>query len=220
MGISTQIIEVCVPSGIFCYRNYKKAENGEKARGSVAFAQGAKIVEAITKYNDSTAKTANEALNIYKKYAEKSKIVDYAGKSVNWATHNVNTLICLSGAIKVLNSDDKVHTGITEGGALAGMFTGEGLMKLGLDKIYNAQNVETLASKLKNVPGLTKLMTKIAEGKGSSKIAALAKVLTFVCGSLMSYNVGKVLGENAADRLCTDAGIGYKKTTQKIDQKA
>lgn len=83
MSISTALLEVCVPSGLFCYRNIKKAENGEPQRGTVAFAQGAKIVQAISNYNDTTAKTANSAVSVFQNLAEKSKFVDYTGKAVS-----------------------------------------------------------------------------------------------------------------------------------------
>ena len=187
MGISTELLDICIPSGIFCYRNIKKAtddsENGEKTRSTVAFAQGAKIVEAITKYNDETAKNA---FSIFDKYAKQSKIIDYTGKAVNWATHNVNPLICMSGAVKVLTSDDKVHTGITQTGALAGMFLGEGLMKLHMGKVINEQNI-TL------------------------------KGLLFVGGSISSFAVGEKIGNNCADRICADFGIeSPKKINQKV----
>ena len=66
MSFSTALLEVCVPSGIFCYRNIKKAENGEPGRGTVAFAQGAKIVQAVSNYNETTAKTANSAVSVFK----------------------------------------------------------------------------------------------------------------------------------------------------------
>ena len=62
MGLSSEILDICIPSGIFCYRNIKKAtddsENGEKTRSTVAFAQGAKLVDAVTMYIDETAKSA------------------------------------------------------------------------------------------------------------------------------------------------------------------
>jgi len=220
MGISTELLDVCVPSGIFCYRNFKKAtdksENGEKTRSTVAFAQGAKIIEAITKYNDETAKTAQSAFSIFDKYAKQSKLVDCAGKVVNWATHNVNPLICASGAVKVLTSDDKVHTGITQTGALAGMFLGEGLMKLHLGNFINEQNILQLAEKVKNTPGLKRAAQAVLESTHCGKAAAILKGLAFVCGSITSYNIGEKIGKLEADKICSDSGI---KQSKKINQK-
>ncbi len=222
MGISTALLDVCVPSGIFCYRNYKKAtdksENGEKARGTVAFAQAAKIAEAITKYNDSTAKSAQEAMNIFGKYAEKYKAVDYAGKAVNWATHNVNPLICASGAIKVLSSDDKLHTGISQVGALSGMFLGEGLMKLYMGNVINEKNIVKLAEQFKDTKFIKTLSEKLMKSGNSSKAASIIKGLLFVCGSITSYNIGEKIGNNTADRICKDGGIQTPQA-KKIDRK-
>ena len=69
MGITpVALLDVCVPSSVFLYNNVRKVENGEKARGTVVFAQGAKIAQAVAKYHDDTAKTASEAYNIFGKY--------------------------------------------------------------------------------------------------------------------------------------------------------
>lgn len=220
MGISAELLDICIPSGIFCYRNIKKAtddsENGEKTRSTVAFAQGAKIVEAITKYNDETAKTAKNAFSIFDKYAKQSKIIDYTGKAVNWATHNVNPLICMSGAVKVLTSDDKVHTGITQTGALAGMFLGEGLMKLHMGKVINEQNITKLVEKVKDTKGLKTVANKLLKSGNCGKTASILKGLLFVGGSISSFAVGENIGNNCADRICADFGI---ESTKKINQK-
>ena len=146
MSITAPILEVCVPSGIFCYRNFQKFENGEKARGTVAFAQGAKIAQAVAKYNETTAKTANSATKAFQELAKECKVIDYAGKAAKWATKNVNPLICASSVIKTATSDDKVGTGFSEAGGLAGMFAGEGMMKLHLDKVFNEKNVSKQSS--------------------------------------------------------------------------
>lgn len=222
MGISTALLDVCVPSGIFCYRNYKKAtdksENGEKTRGTVAFAQAAKIAEAIAKYNDSTAKSAEEAFNIFGKYAEKSRALNYTGKAINWATHNVNPLICASGAIKVLSSDDKLHTGITQVGALSGMFLGEGLMKMYMGNVINEKNILKIAEKFKDTKYIKTIAEKLMKSGNSGKLASIIKGLLFVCGSITSYSIGEKIGKNTADRICKDGGIQTPQA-KKIDQK-
>ncbi len=216
MGISTALLDICIPSGIFCYRNYKKAENGEAARGTVAFAQGAKVVEAVTKYDDSTAKTAHEAMSVFGKYANKYKLVDYSGKAINWATHNVNPLLCIASGVKVLTSDDKTRTGISEAGALSGMFLGEGLMKLHMGDYVNEKNISALADSFKNTKGLKSIAGSILKSGNSGKIASIVKGILFVCGSITSYNIGQKLGDNCADRVCGDLGV---KSSNKINQK-
>lgn len=222
MGIPTvEVLEVCVPSTVFLYNNVKKVENGEKARGTVVFAQGAKIAEAIAKYHDSTAKNASEAFNIFGKYAKESKVLDYAGKGVNWATHNVNPLICASGVYKTLTSDDKVHTGITQLGAISGMFLGEGLMKRNMDKVINEQNVTKLAESVKDVKGLGSIAQTLLKNGNGGKVAAIAKGIAFVCASITSYAAGEKVATKAADNICKDMGVERDDETKqngKIDR--
>ena len=222
MGIPTvEVLEVCVPSTVFLYNNVKKVENGEKARGTVVFAQGAKIAEAIAKYHDSTAKNASEAFNIFGKYAKDSKVLDYAGKGVNWATHNVNPLICVSGVYKTLTSDDKVHTGITQLGAISGMFLGEGLMKRNMDKVINEQNITKLAESIKDVKGLGSIAQTLLKNGNGGKAAAIVKGIAFVCASITSYAIGEKIATKAADNICKDMGVERDDETKqngKIDR--
>lgn len=221
MGITpVALLDVCVPSSVFLYNNVKKVENGEKARGTVVFAQGAKIAQAVAQYHDNTAKGATEAYNIFGKYAKTSKILDYAGKGVNWATHNVNPLICASAAYRTLTSDDKVHTGISQLGAISGMFLGEGLMKLHSDKLINEENVNKLVEQLKKVDGLKGIATAILENGHGGKIASILKGIAFVTVSMTSYNIGQKLADDTADRICTDIGIQSKndKNTVSINE--
>ena len=208
MGITpVAVLDVCVPSSVFLYNNIKKVENGEKARGTVVFAQGAKIAQAVAKYHDDTAKNATEAYNIFGKYASKSKVLDYAGKGINWATRNVNPLICASAVYKTLTSDDKVHTGITQVGALSGMFLGEGLMKLYSGKAINEENINKLAEQLKDTKGLGKIANYILKNALGGKIASILKGVAFVTVSMTSYNIGQKFMESTANRICTDLGI-------------
>lgn len=216
MPLSTALLEVCVPSGIFCYRNLKKAENGEPQRGTVAFAQGAKIVQAIANYNETTAKTADSAVSVFNQMAQKSKVVDYAGKAVKWSVHNVNPLICASSVVKTAMSDDKVGTAINETGALAGMFAGEGLMKLHLDKVINAENVTKLGKQVGKVKWLKPVAEFMTKSGNNSKIAAVVKGITFVCGSIASYSAGHCLAEKYSGRVKANLGL----SDSKIDQKA
>lgn len=216
MGITpTALLDVCVPSSVFLYNNIKKVENGETARGTVVFAQGAKIAEAVAKYHSDTAKNATEAFNIFGKYAEKSRALDVAGKGINWATKNVNPLICLSSAYKVATSDDKVHTGITQLGAISGMFLGEGLTKQNMGKLINEENVVKLAEKTKNIEGLKSIANFVLKAGNGSKIASILKGVVFVCASMTSYDLGQKLATNLADRVCTNVGI---EATDKTDE--
>ncbi|MBO8429839.1 hypothetical protein IAC76_00490 [Spirochaetes bacterium] len=236
MSITAPLLEVCVPSGIFCWRNIKKVENGETARGSVAFAQGAKMAQAAAQYNDTVAKTAHNASSIFNNLSPAGKkAVDYTGKAVKWATKNVNPLICISSGIKVATSDDKIGTGISEAGALAGMFAGEGLMKLHQNKIFNEKNITTLANAMKGKKGLNSISKYMLKSGNAGKIAAILKGVAFVSASIASYSIGQKIAEGYKDKV--KAGLGIKTepeenktaeaeqksspvTAEKIDRKA
>ncbi len=216
MGISAPLLEVCVPSGIFCWRNIQKVENGEKARGTVAFAQGAKIAEAVSKYDGTVGKRTADAINFYNKCAEKSKILDYTGKAVKWATKNVNPLICASSVVKVGLSDDKPNAIVTETGALAGMFAGEGLMKAEMGKLINPENITKVAQKMENTKPLKSVAKYLLKAGNASNASAVIKGIAFVCGSIASYSVGQKLGEKYSEKVTSL--FGYK--SPKINQKA
>lgn len=208
MGISAaELIGICVPSAVFFRNNVEKVKNGEKARGPVAFAQGAKIVEAVAKYHDNTAKTASEAYNIFGKYAQKYKPLDVAGKGVNWATKNVNPLIYASGVYKTLTSDEKLKTGIIQLGAISTMRLGERFMSANMEKVINEKNITDFAKKHKNVTGLKSICDSILKSGNANKFAAALKGIAFVCTSMASYAVGEKLAVGAAKRICTDSGI-------------
>ena len=204
---SVELLSVCVPSAIFFRNNVEKVKNGDKARGSVVFAQGAKIAQAVAKYHDTTAQSATEAFNIFGKYAKDYKALDVAGKGIDWAAHHVNPLICMSAVYKTATADDKVHTGITQVGALAGMFAGEGMMKQVQDKIFNEQNVRRMAESVKETPGLKSVANYILKGSHAGKLGAILKGLAFVTVSMTSYDIGEKLANPIADRITTDLAM-------------
>lgn len=213
MGFSAiSVLDVCVPSSVFLLSNIKKVENGDKSRSTVVFAQGAKIAQAIAKYHNTTAKNASEAFNIFGKYAEKSKVLDTAGKGVNWATRNVNPLICASAVYKTATSDNKVETGISQLGALSGMFLGEGLMKNFSGNYINEENAIKLAEKMKNTKGLGKLGEFLLKSGNCGKVATVAKGVAFVCVSMTSFSLGKKLGDDFAERKCANLGLSSTDT--------
>ena len=214
------LLEICVPSAWFLRNNIKKVQNGDTARGTVVFAQGAKILEAVKKYHDNSPASATEAYNIFGKYTQKSKVLNYAGKGIDLAAKNVNPLICASAVYKTLTSDDKVGTGITQIGAISGMFVGEGLMKRNMHKVINEKNITTLLSRFSNSKILGKAANFLLNSGGAGKIAAVLKGISFVCVSMASYDLGEKIAKPHADKVRTNLGLQNKeKTKQKIDQK-
>ena len=202
MGIpSVELLEIRVPSAWFLRNNIEKVQNGETARGSVVFAQGAKIAQAVAKYHNSVAQNASDAYNIFGKYAKDSKALDYAGKGINWATKNVNGLIGLSAIYKTATAEDKVETGVNQAGALAGMFVGEGLMKMNKGKVINEKNILNLAEKCKDVRGLKLLSEALLKPGAAGKVASVARGIAFVCASMTSYDLGEKHSKDAAKEL-------------------
>ena len=176
---------------IFACRNVNKTENGEIGRAPVAAAQSINVLNQISKYNKVIAKGTDAAVSVFDNLAQKSKVVDYTVKGVKWATKNVNPLICVSGGVKVLMSDDKTTAAVKEVAALSTMFAGE-----------------AVAKKL-----LPKLIAKLPVG---SKAGAIINGLLFVGASIASYSVGEKLGTDLAKEVKTN----WAKEPQKINQMA
>lgn len=204
---SVELLSVCVPSAIFFRNNVEKVKNGEKARGSVVFAQGAKIAQAVAKYHNSTAQTASEAYNIFGKYAKDCKALEVAGKGIDWASKHVNPLICASAVYKTVTADDKVETGISQTGAIAGMFAGEGLMKQVQDRIFSESNVKKVLESVKEVPGLKSVANYVLKSGNSGRLGAIMKGLAFVTVSMTSYNIGEKLAEPIAQQVSSSLAV-------------
>ena len=186
-----------VASGIFAVRNAKRTEDGEVGRSAVALGQTAGVVQEIAKYDGAIANTARSAVSVFSDMAKQNKAFEYAGKFTKFAVNNVNPLICVSGGIKTLMSDDKFKTGVTEVIALSAMFAGEGLTKAYYDKAINSQTCVNILNKLSKARGLKNIFKHLNNGK----VGAIIKGLTFITASITSYNIGEHIGKNVADDL-------------------
>lgn len=206
-----------VASGIFAVRNVNKTEDGEVGRSAVALGQTAGVVQEIAKYDGAIANTARSAVSVFSDMAKENKAFEYAGKFTKFAVNNVNPLICVSGGIKTLMSDDKVKTGITEAAALAAMFAGEGLTKQYYEKAIASNSFKTLIDKLSKTKGINKIFKYLSKNKLNGKAGAIIKGLTFITASITSYNIGQNIGSKLADEVKAELGIGVSK---KINQKA
>ena len=209
-----------VATAIFSVRNADKAANGDYGRAGVSLVQGAKAANEATKriikLDDKIAKTADSATSIFKDLAKQHKALDYAGKAAKWCGNNVNPLICMSAGVKVAMSDDKLTSGITEAGALSGMFAGEYVVKQNYDKIAKSQTAHKCLEKASETKILKPVIKYIQNNKMGGKIGAIAKGVTFVAASIGSYAVGQNLSGEFADRI--KSNIDYK--DEKIDQRA
>lgn len=207
MSVTTTLLDVCVPSGLFCYRNFKKTENGEIARAPVFVFQGAKVLaatgKAVNQYDNSIAKTASETVSEWSKYKNQYKALDYVDKGTKWGMNHINHLICAASIYKVAkaNPDDKVNTAVVEAGTLSGMFAGEGWMKENLGNYINEKQVAEFAEKLANKQGLAEVSEFLLKSGNAGKVASIAKGVTFVTGSIAASTLGGKIGKCVADKV-------------------
>lgn len=174
---------------IFSIRNADKFQHGDVGRGPVA---GLQLINGIAKginhYDNKFTRSAKSAVSVFEQASKNSKVLDYAGKAVKWGCKYVNPLLCVSGAIKVLRSDDKVNTAISETTALAAMFAGEGIFKA------SNKGIEALL-KTNNLGG---------------KFGSIIKGLLFVCTSVGSYSLGQKLGKSFTTKKLGRENINQK----------
>lgn len=180
-----------VSSGIFCYRNIGKTENGEIGRAPVAVGQANNILNSVMELDNAVGKGAKTAVDALKGVAQGSRALGYLGKGINFASKNVNPLICVSGGIKVLTSDDPASAMIQEAAALKAMFTCEKLMKANMDNVKNIGCVKGVA---------TKFLNFCANTKGFGKLPMILKGVAFVGGSMLAYDVGHKFGTFVTDK--------------------
>ena len=205
-----------VASTIFAFRNAEKTKNGEVGRSVVTLGQGVGVLKEVAKYDNIFAVGAKGALDAFNTMAKENKALSYAGKCLKFTADNVNPLICASGVIKVAMSDDKVHDGIVEAAALAGMFAGEALMKDNFNDFFNEKTFKSIAKKAEQSGVLKDFAELVQKSKYTGKVASVLKGVAFVMGSIGSYSLAQKVGENYADNIMATLGLERK---EKIDQK-
>lgn len=175
-----------VATAIFCARNTDKAlDQGKVGRIGVAVGQSKNLLEAVAKYENAAGKGSKAALGAMRNLANNDALLKFAGKAVNFASNNINPLICVSAGIDVMRSDDKESALITNATALGSMFAVEKLMKKYLDEI----------PKMECMKGISQKVLKFAEGtKAEGKLPAIIHGVAFVIGSCTAYAAGEKFG--------------------------
>lgn len=204
-----------ISSAIFCARNVDKAESQDKiGRWAVAVGQAKKIADYVTTLDNSVGKETSSAINIIKDYSKGKQVLNYAGKAINFASENVNPLICVSAGIDVLNAKDKDSAIVTNAAALTGMFAVENQMKKHLDDIPKISGVKEAIKKFttsKIGKEIVANVTKFAEKNKCTKgIPTLIHGAAFVVGSCTAYNIGEKFG-----RLVAKEVTGHEDFNQK-----
>lgn|SRR5574344_789878 len=188
-----------VRSAIFSVRNTDKTENGQIGRATVAAGQAKKVLDYISKLDNTIGKETSEALTALKSASKNDKILKYAGKVIDFSSKNINPLICASSAIDVLRADNPEEKLITDTTALATMFGVEHLMKKHLEKAFTKGEEKLLASKGK-FEILDKALNALSKFKYAKKISPLAQGVAFVIGSCSAYTVGEKFGNLLVNR--------------------
>lgn len=178
-------IALVTRSAIFGTRNIEKTEEGHIGKASVAAGQGAKVVDYICTLDNKVGKTTKTAVDALKKVAQNEKLLDYAGKAVNFAAKNINPLICASAGIDVFMSEYKESALVTNATALGAMFAAEHWMKNNLDKLPEKKELKGISEKV---------MKFARENKCEGKLPGIIHGVAFVVGSCTAYNVGNKFG--------------------------
>ena len=149
-------------------------EQNNQVRTLVAFGQAK---NALTKLNSVLSHSSTpiknapqKVIDLCNRVAENSKVFGKLEKVVDFASKNVNNLICVSSGIKVLTAKDKESELLAQTGNIAGMFAVEGWMKKNLAKYVNKLPIN---SKMKPV------------------IEGILFVIGSITGSTICYNIGK-----------------------------
>ena len=151
------------------------------------------------------------AADSIKKASDSSKVLKFAGKSIKFIADNINPIICVAGGVKVLGSENKLETGVTEASALGTMFLFENLYKEAMGMPKNGKAVK---GAYRNNPFLAKqadALKDLCETKKLFNTVSLKalpgalKGLGFVFASIAGYKLGTAIANRCIgkdDRQC------------------
>ncbi len=140
-----------ISSALFCGRNVNKATTqGRIGRAYVAIGQGANVFDHVRTLDNAFGKSAKTAVDALKTAAKSEKLIEYAGKAVDFASKNINPLLCASAGLDILMSEDKGEALVTNTTALTSMFAVEHLMKKYLDDVVKIKGIDKIAKRVMN----------------------------------------------------------------------
>lgn len=184
------------------------AMNFDIAAGQVL--KGSRAVKAIdVAVNGDINAITNGASESIKNLSKSSKILEKAGKVVNFTADHINPIICVAGGAKVLGSEDKVDAAARESLALSSMFAAEAGAKklLGMPgiKIENGKKIPFTSNALyeKNkylksaAEKFGKYCTDTALFNNKVPLKCLPgamKGVGFVTASILGYKAGTKVG--------------------------
>lgn len=161
---------------------------------------------AVLAMNPEFTTTVQSATENIKALSEKSKLVKCGGKLIKFVANNINPIICVAGAVKVLGSDDKVDAAARESLSLTSMFLAEGAYKslIGMPRVIDGEmkivgKFSPFIEKQVDAISDTNVVKNII-GKWVKKIPALktlpgmSRGIGFAIASILGYKLGTVLG--------------------------
>ena len=145
--------------------------------------------------------------------ANSSKFMKGVSKVLNFTADNINPIICVTGGLKVLGSDDKLDTAARETLSLSTMFAFEGAAKsiLGMPAIkrVNGKTVKIAREALyKKSPFITKQIEAFEDYCAVKKLfnkiplnglPGILKGVGFVLASIYGYKLGAKIASKIID---------------------
>ena len=230
------IMPLVFSNGTFCTRRtqsgadaltagnpYVGAMNMNIAGGQIL--KAAEGVTSIAKESKNTlASSITSAEESIKALSKGDKVLSGIGKVMSFTADHINPLICATGAVKVLTSDDKTDSAIREGLALSTMFASEAAakkligmpktskfnpdtMKVENDGLYELLNGEkhlvAKDGKYKIIPFIDKQVSALNDycettklcNKSLKFVPGMLKGLGFVCASIAGYKLGMAVAD-------------------------
>jgi len=195
-------------AGVFGYRNVDKTLSGDIVRGAVAAGQLNNAAIALSNSDGVFGNSAKIFTNGLNTAAKCNTVLGYTAKAVDWTSKHINPLICISGAVRVAQADDKKSEAIKQTSAISCMFGLEKTAKLFLTDEGQKKLISSNLSKNKYVSKLLNFsqnLDKTAKAAGASKIAKfgipIAKACAFIACSITGYKIGAALGDHINDEL-------------------
>lgn len=180
-----------VASAIFCARNIDKSEKGEYGRIPVFIGQGKNVINSIMTLDNAVGKTTQSAVEAVHKMAKAEPLLGTLGKGIEFASKNINFLICVSGGVKVATADDKVSAAIEQTSALGAMFGAEYLMKKHMDSLLKVDGISHVNKKIQNLA---------ASQKEYKALPKMIRGILFVVGSCAGFGIGEKIGKSLTDK--------------------
>ena len=181
-----------VKGSIFCYRSFKKGENGQPGRFFISGIQGLGVGGAVASTGSMAGIIAKDTIHSIEKAAAAKG--ETAVKALNLTKKAVkigaNPYIVANGVLQVAMADNKEEEATKQICGLSTMFLGERLAKDFLLKNNKEILKQTGLINKGFVKGILDFATKYPKGSG------IVKGCSFVLASIASFALGAMIGDS------------------------